>query len=556
MNNHKDRIDRLRQVLKAQKLDAFIIPQGDMWNGEHPDLCDQRFQFICGFDASAGYVVVTYDKATVLIDGRYTVQANKQIDPDVFDIGYYTKTSPIDYAISCLEEGNVVGYDPWLHTQSNVKTMQKKCDASGVILQPVAHNPVDAIWDDRPAPVDQTAIHHDIQYSGRTCCDKLDDIALAMDNGADNLIIAAPDSLSWVLNLRTLDNPQSPTVKGFAILQKNTQTITVYTNCDCNVFRHDETGVWDVNFSLLNKFENDLRSCQKSVQISDQCPSAIFEFLDSDVIEKVDPCQMLKAVKHSVEQEGIREAQRRDARAVKKTINWIKNTNQISEIDIKDKLIEERQINNNFRGVSFDSIVGWNANGAAIHGAPTDTMIEGDGLLLIDSGGQYDDGTTDITRTVLIGTPTDDMCEKYTLVLKSHIALATAVFPQRVTGMELDAIARQPLWDYGLDYAHGTGHGVGHFLNVHEGPCGISPRSDCDIKEGMYLSNEPGFYKEDHYGIRLENLVLVQKHNNNDGWLCFETVTHVPFEDDLIIRDMMTKKELEWLDDYQSKSKD
>ena len=554
MSVYKDRIEQLRQVLSKQKLDAFIIPQGDMWNGEHPDAWDQRFQFLCGLDASAGSIVVTHDKATVLIDGRYTVQAKNQVDQDVFDIGYYTETPAIDYTIGQLNEGDVIGFDPWLHTQSDVTDMQEKCDAAGMVLQSVPQNPIDMIWHDRPASINQTAIHHDIQYSGRTCGDKLNDVADKMD--AEALIITAPDSLAWLLNLRTLDNLQSPTVKGFAILEKDTQVMTVFTDCDCSVFHHDETGTWGVEFLPIDQFENNARSCQKSVQISDQSPSAIFDFLEDEVIESDDPCQALKAIKNPVEQSGIRASHIRDGRAVSNIINWIKNNNQISEININNKLVKERQKDNLFRGVSFDSIVGWNANGAAIHDTPTDTIIEGNGLLLIDSGGQYEDGTTDITRTISVGAPSDEMREKYTLVLKSHIALASAIFPEGTTGTQLDAIARRPLWDHGLDYAHGTGHGVGHFLNVHEGPYNISPRSNEPIPEGVLLSIEPGYYKEGAFGIRLENLILVQKYKGktegNKSWLCFETVTKVLFDEECIIFDMLSINEIKWLNKYHN----
>jgi Xaa-Pro aminopeptidase len=267
-------------------------------------------------------------------------------------------------------------------------------------------------------------------------------------------------------------------------------------------------------------------------------------------------------MKNKVEQDGIRAAHDRDGKAVTDTINWIKSTPSITEKDIAEKLISERAKNNLFRGTSFDSIVGFNANGAKIHGNPTDTKIKGNGLLLIDSGGQYDDGTTDITRTIAIGTPTDEMREKYTLVLKAHIALATAIFPAGTTGIQLDAICRAPLWAAGIDFAHGTGHGVGYFLNVHEGPCGISPRSGEPLSEGQLLSNEPGYYEQGAFGIRLENLMLVQKYMDKDDpqnktgkdLLCFETVTKVPFDEDCIIWEMLSEKERGWLESYQKLS--
>jgi len=567
MNVYKDRLNKLRQVLTKQKIDAFILPLADMWNSEHPDDCDQRLEYICGLRASAGFAVITQNHATILIDARYSVTAKKQIDTEIFDIDYYTKTSAIDYAISLLDHGNSIGYDAWLHTKDNAKIMQKAVNDANIILTPLTKNPVDLIWNDRPAATSQIAIHHDIQYSGKTSGQKLNDVASTLDkNDCESLIITAPDSISWLLNLRTLENPQSPTVKGFAIIEPHDNRVTLFTDCDCGALNHSESDPWEIDILPIDEFPMSIHHFEQKeqiIQISNTSPDWFTAHLNaptSEIIECDDPCLLLKSIKNPVEQDGIRASHKRDAIAVKNTIKWIKKTIQPSEIDISNKLIEERKLQPDFRGTSFDSIVGWNENGAAIHGKPTDTIIKGDGLILIDSGAQYDDGTTDITRTIAMGNPSQNMREKYTLVLKSHIALASSVFPQGVTGAELDAIARKPLWDHGLDYAHGTGHGVGHFLNVHEGPCHISPRGKKPLEAGMLLSIEPGYYKEDAFGIRLENLVLVQKYKNKDDannekgkdLLHFETVTMVPFEENCIMREMLSEAEQMWLDEYHA----
>jgi len=558
MNNTKARLSKFRQVLKRQKLDAFIMPNADQWQSEHPESCDQRLKYICGLDASAGYCVVTMDKAAVLIDGRYTLSAKEQVDTSLFDIGYYTDTMPELWAIEHIDEGGTIGYDPWLHTRKDAKRMQKACNDMGVYLTPVRDNPVDEIWDDRPTPQSYTAINHAIEFAGATTDDKLDDVADAMD--ADSLIITAPDSLALVLNLRVPEKSTAPGICGYGIFQEDQEKLTVFTDVDCSAFDHSQSQHYEVDFLALSEFPLSIAHFEREeqvVQISDQAPDWFTEHLNSpasEIITREDPIEILKAIKNDVEQDGIRASHLRDATAMKNTINWIKEQKQTTEKNIEIKLIEERKKANLFRGVSFDSIVGWNANGAKIHGNPTDTIIDGDGLLLIDSGAQYDDGTTDITRTIGIGKPSNDMMEKFTLVLKAHIALATSIFPKGTTGIQLDAITRKPLWDAGLNFAHGTGHGVGHFLNVHEGPCGISPRSDGELMAGMLLSNEPGYYKEGAFGIRHENLMLAQESKDHPDFLCFETVTFVPFDDTCILREMLSNSELHWLDCYQEKS--
>jgi Xaa-Pro aminopeptidase len=333
--------------------------------------------------------------------------------------------------------------------------------------------------------------------------------------------------------------------------------LKVYTNANCDAFNMDEKGSFHVSFHPLSEFTTDVALFEREVEtvlVPDCVPDWLTSHLNfpgCEVITDEDPVRMIKAIKNETEQDGIRACHKRDGKAVAKVIDAIKSAKGLTEKDVADMLLQERQKDKKFRGVSFDTIAGWNENGAKIHGNPSDKEIKGNGLLLIDSGGQYEDGTTDITRTISIGKPTKAMREKFTIVLKAHIALATAIFPEGTTGIQLDTLARKVMWDHGLDYAHGTGHGVGHYLNVHEGPYNISPKSHEKIAAGMLLSNEPGYYEEGAFGIRHENLMLVQPASKREGFLCFETVTKVPFDEDCILRDMLSAVELKWLDDYQ-----
>ena len=566
MNDHASRLSALRKRMKSMRVDGVIIPQGDAWQSEHGEACDDLFGYICGLDASAGYVVVTQDEAVVLIDGRYTLTAKEQVDMSLFSIDYYTSIKPEEWAILHLKPGQVLGYDSWLHTKAEAKRMQKACNAAGLILQSTDTNPVGDIWNDRPAPMEQTAISMPLDFAGQSVDEKIKTVCQVIESQcqADSAIISAPDSIAWMLNLRTVEDPRAPGIKGFAIVECASPRVTVFTDVDCAAFDHSQCELFEVDFLPLEELQmaiHHFENVEQTVFVSDQAPDWFTDHLNapaSEVLTGPDPVALLKACKNEVEQDGIRQAHKRDARAMMAVMQWIKTTQHLTEQQVADRLNEERSIQNLFRGISFYPIVGWNANGAKIHGNPTDTVIEGNGFLLIDSGGQYDDGTTDITRTLAIGHPTDEMKEKYTLVLKGHIALASAIFPAGTTGAQLDALARKPLWDAGLDYAHGTGHGVGHFLNVHEGPAGISPRVNEPLHVGMLLSNEPGYYREGAFGIRLENLMLVQKYKGKDeprnetgrDLLCFETVSFVPFEADCIIEDMLSDKEKAWLYAY------
>lgn len=561
----KNILKEFRQVLKTLHCDAFLIPQGDQWSRETPEPSQNRFTYLSGLDASAGMVIITHDKAAVMIDNRYEEEAKHCIDQTLFEIGNYITTPPEDWLIQNMQSGSVIGYDPWLHSYKDIKRIKKACDDSGLILNPFEHNPLDIIWHDRPPALNYTAISHPLKYSGRSVDEKLSQVADQIS--ADTLIISAADSLAWLLNLRTTENPHLPGIRGFAVFDIKNNQLNIFTDVDYAAFDCTQANIHTITFSPLNDFKTALEALSsQSIHISETAPAALvnqFDANDKGITIASDPCENLKAIKNETEKACIRASQLRDSKAVQRVIDWIKATNNITEQDVGDRLREERSQFSQFRGESFDTIAGWNANGASIHRRITpenNTRIEGKGFLLLDSGAQYDDGTTDITRTIALGKIDEDMCEKYTLVLKGHIALASAIFPEGTTGAQLDAIVRAKLWRAGMDYAHGTGHGVGFFLNVHEGPYGISPRSHMPILEGMLISNEPGFYKSGHYGIRLENLILTKKYKDEDApgnmtgktLLCFETVTKVRFEEPCIKRSMLTADEEEWLDNYHA----
>lgn len=570
MSDYKTRLDELRQAMKSMDCDAFLIPQGDIWERELPEPSENRFQFICGLNASAGMVIVTETDAVVLIDARYALAAEETIDKDIFEIGSYIKTPPEQWLIDHLEPDSVIGYDAWLHPRKEAKRIQEACNDEGLNMKPLKRNPVDKIWTDRPSALTYKAINHLLDYAGESVDDKLAKVETAiLANEAASLIITSDACLAWLLNMRTCENPQSPGVRGFGIFETEQKSLTVFTDVDCTDFDTSQTEAYSVEFYPLVEFPmmiGHFERTEQVIQISNNAPDWFTDHLNapaSEIIRRPDPCESLKAIKNATERDCIRVCQIRDSKAVQRVIHWIDKSDIITEQDVADRLRHERAQCPLFRGESFDPIVSWNANGANIHRRLTpenNTIIEGSGLLLFDSGGQYEDGTTDITRTIAIGSVNEDIKDKYTLVLKAHIALASAVFAEGTTGAQLDAIVRSQLWPAGIDYAHGTGHGVGFFLNVHEGPYGISPRCHDPIEENMLLSNEPGFYKEGHYGIRLENLILAKKYKDADGpgnmtgrkLLCFETVTKVAFDSKCIKWSMLTQDERQWLDNYHA----
>ncbi len=559
MTDHARRLADLRAELERQKIDGFIIPRSDEYLGEYVPAGAERLAWLTGFSGSAGIAVVLADRAIVLSDGRYTIQLRQEVDAGSFDVGDSTEISVGEW----LEEngqGYIIGYDPKLHSAQFIRRLEKH----DVTLSPVKSNPLDAIWIDQPLPPETSVEIFPDDIAGRTAQEKIADIAAILKKERlDNCVITASDSIAWLLNIRARDVAHIPIALSYALIHA------------------DESVDWfidsrrigdDVRMQLGNRvslqppgaLEAQLKNLNGKEVGFDQQRSPIWfqqrlKDAGATITEMKDPCVDLRACKTKAEIAAMRAAHVRDGKAVASFIGWLKaqpNDGSLTEVSIETKLKEFRGADAAYVEDSFDTIAGFNAHGAIVHYRAkevTAKKIEGDGLLLLDSGAQYKDGTTDITRTIAIGNPTQEMKERYTLVLRAHIAIASAKFPQGTTGVQIDALARQVLWEQGLDYAHGTGHGVGCFLSVHEEAASISPRGTDVLQPGMIISNEPGYYKEGEYGIRLENLVLVVEAGlmeNGKKLLAFDTLTKVPFDERLILADALSHKERQWLDSY------
>ncbi len=565
-----NKISSLRDQMTRHGVDGYYIPMADAHQNEYPSESALRLRWLTAFTGSAGYCVVLKKKAAVFVDGRYTLQAKKQLDASLFKQEDYTKTPPIDWAIESLNKGDVLGYDPTLLTIRQQRTYEKKCQEKNIAFKAIAENLIDEIWQDQPALPSTDVFSLEVSLVGQTTEQKIKAVADAVK--ADYLLISALDSIAWLTNMRASDIHASPVFLSYAILDVSHKIIHLFT--DENRFSqtlkskisktiklHEYNGLEDFIERLSDKKTIALDINETSSWCENACRQS-----GLSIEEITNPIALKKACKNKEEQDSIKTAHELDGAALSKFFAWfdeVQNKQDMTETSVEEVLYNFRAEANSFQGVSFDPISGFAENGAVIHYRAvekTALKIEGNGLYLLDSGGQYIYGTTDLTRVVVVGTPTQEMIEAYTLVLKGHIALASAVFPEGTNGAQLDVLARQYLWAKGMDYAHGTGHGVGMFLNVHEGPAGISPRSLEPIKAGMLLSNEPGDYKEGEYGIRIENLVLVKETGDilEDGrkTLCFETVSLVPFDRRLIDTALLNDMEIKWINEYHANVKE
>jgi Xaa-Pro aminopeptidase len=561
----RQRLAALRALLTEWGGHGFLVPRSDAYQGEYVAPCDERLAWLTGFTGSAGMAVILKDKAAIFVDGRYTLQARNQVDPDLYEICPMNTLPPCTWGKKNLGKGEKLFYDPWLHTLDDKKWGEKACEAAGAEFVPLPQNPIDQLWVDRPARAMNPIYPHGIQYAGLSSAEKCQSLLkLLHEKKADAVIISAPASLSWLLNIRGNDIPCTPVVQGFGILwaagavdlfiplEKITSDVKAYLGA--SVRCHD-----------LGTLESTLKAIKNKVILIDPTliPVALVQNLeDCQLIHANDPCALPKALKNKVEREGMRQAHIADGVAVTRFFAWLSKVpvGTVTEMDVAGKLLTFRQKNPLFVGPSFETISGAGANGAIIHyrATPeTNRLLAKDSLFLLDSGGQYPNGTTDITRTIAIGVPTLEQKDRFTRVLKGHIALATALFPAGTTGSQLDSFARQFLWQAGLDYDHGTGHGVGSFLNVHEGPQRISKSpSTVALQPGMIVSNEPGYYKTGAYGIRIESLILVVEKGIPEGGerplLGFETLTLVPIDTRLIQLGMLTPEERSWLNGYHA----
>ncbi len=541
----------LRARIKKHKLGGFLVPLSDEFQGEYIPGCAKRLEFLTGFTGSAGLAVILLNKAAFFTDGRYTLQAKREVSSKLYQIYNTLEKRPEEWLFENIK--GALGIDSWLHA----KSAYERYEAHGLKLRPV-ENLVDYIWKEQPHAPKYSAIIHQLKYSGKSSLQKRKEIASAIKNkGADIAIITAPDSICWLLNIRGNDVPHTPIVRCYAFLG-NKGKVSIFADpgkFDKKVRAYLGKGVTINSFNDLPKKIAALKG--KKIVIDPDNAAAWFfinlEKAKAKIIKSQDPCQLPKACKNEVELQGMREAHKRDGRALYKFLEWLKEGDNITEISAAEKLYEFRKENPHFRDLSFTTISGYGSNGAIVHyrvTPKTNKKLESGGLYLIDSGAQYVDGTTDVTRTVAIGTPTNEMKGHFTRVLKGHIAIATARFPVGTTGAQLDVLARNALWQAGLDYDHGTGHGVGSYLGVHEGPQYISKRgSNTPLMPGMIISNEPGVYITGKYGIRIENLVVVRE-SSIPKFLEFETITLVPIDSSLIDLSMLTKNEIEWLDNY------
>jgi len=542
-----------------QGLDGFVIPKADEYQGEFTAPYAERLAWLTGFTGSAGVAVVLADKACVFSDGRYHLQLDQQVDGDVFETGDSVGFGAGKWLDEHAQAGSVIGYDPWLHTSEQIKSLEKDAADSGLIFKSVEENPLDQAWADQPEKSCEKANVFPEDISCMTLNKKKKEVALKVKNeGAKACIISLPDSICWLLNVRGSDIDYIPSVLSYAIVYAD-ETQPVQWIVDPQKVSELDLGA-DVEIVGLDA----LKSLEGPVMLDcTRSPAwfkATLEAQGVEVLNAKDPCIDLKAIKTPQEIAAIKRAHIVDGVAVTRLLYWLSHEGEgRSELEAAAKIQEFRENHPAFKGPSFPTISGFGSNGAIVHyrsNEETNKTLEAGNLLLVDSGGQYAEGdvygTTDITRTVAIGEASNEMRRNFTLTLKGHIALARAQFSEGTTGMEIDELARAPLQAEGLDYAHGTGHGVGCYLAVHEEAASISPRGKEAFKSGMLISNEPGYYKEGAYGIRIENLVFVEA--RGEGMLGFETVSYAPLDRALIDVELLDQKGREWLNAYHSKT--
>ncbi|NVE95198.1 aminopeptidase P family protein [Altererythrobacter lutimaris] len=572
MQTHEARLDALRKELKRQELDGFVVPISDEHVSEYVGAYAQRLAWLTGFGGSAGNAVVLADTAAMFTDGRYTVQVREQVDGNLYEYRSVPQDTVGAWLTDKASEGARIGYDPWLHTRKWVRGVEKQLGNSGVTLVPVETNPIDAVWQDQPAPSDAIAFVHEDKHAGRSSAEKRAQIADALKaQGHDTAIVSALDSIAWLLNIRGADVDHTPVSLSY-VVAKDDGTAELFIAPEKVTPELKQHLGNAITIRDRSEFSSALAELSgKTVTVDpDYGVAAIPQLLESagaTVSFNRCPTILPKAIKNSVEQQGHRDAQARDGAAVTRFLHWLQRegpSGEVDELAAAAKLKAFREEHGDLRDLSFDTISAAGPHAALPHyrvDEDSNIPIPPSSIYLVDSGGQYADGTTDITRTVWIGPgePTAEMKDRNTRVLKGHIAIAQAIFPRGTAGSQLDSFARQFLWQAGVDFAHGTGHGVGSFLAVHEGPQRISKPAggqagtDQELMAGMILSNEPGYYKQGHFGIRIENLVLIEPRaidGAEDDYFGFETLTFVPLDRRLIEKSLLTADEIAWVDNY------
>ncbi len=549
------RLAALRTQMGAHHVDAFFIPRADAHQGEYVAPRDARLAWLTGFTGSAGFCIATADKAGVFIDGRYRVQVRDQVADD-FSPVHWPEIGAADWLREILPTGSVIGFDPWLHTVDEINALR---DALPEMTLKATENLVDAIWPDQPAAPTAPFFAQDISLAGESSADKRARLAAALKT--DSAIITLPDSIAWLLNIRGADIERNPVPQAFAIFHKS-GAVDLFSGPNKARDIADHLGS-DVTTHDISGFAERIKSLTATVQIDPKTASEALRLAlaNATVTHAPDPCLLPKALKNPAEIAGAKAAAKRDGVAMVRFLAWLDHKapkGTLTEIDVVKKLEGFRRETNALRDISFETICGAGAHGAIVHYRVTETTnrpVRTGELLLVDSGGQYVDGTTDITRTIIVGAPSDAHRTCYTRVLQGMIAVSRARFPKGVGGQHLDALARFPLWTAGMDYDHGTGHGIGSYLSVHEGPQGISRRSTVALEAGMILSNEPGYYREGAFGIRIENLITVIPApaitgGDDRDMLAFDTLTRVPFDRRLIDTNLLSHDERDWIDRY------
>ena len=575
MSTYEARLAALRAQLKKEQLDGFVVPICDEHMSEYVGDYAQRLGWLTGFGGSAGSAVVLSEEAAIFTDGRYTLQVREQVDGKNWQYVGVPQTSISDWLKDHAPNGARIGYDAWVHTKGWVESATKALAAKGAELVAVKSNPIDKVWADQPQKSDAKLMVHDNRYAGQSSAEKRAAVAEWLTaNNLDSTVISALDSVAWLLNVRGSDVSNTPVALSFVLAHADgtADLFVAPEKVDDAVRAHLGNAV---RLRSPSEFVPELRSMSgKRVGVDpDRAVAAIFGALQSGgafIVEARDPTILPKAVKNQVEQSGHRAAQSRDGAALSRFLHWMSETayqGGLNELSAAARLKAFREDTGMLKDLSFDTISATGPNGAHCHYKVDETsnrVIEPNSVYLVDSGGQYLDGTTDVTRTIWVGpgNPTAEMKDRFTRVLKGHIALATAVFPEGTRGAQLDTLARASLWQAGLDYAHGTGHGVGSFLAVHEGPqriakfAGGQAGSDEPLQAGMILSNEPGYYKQGEYGIRIENLVLVEEREiaGAEGrYFGFETLTFAPIDKTLVDTSLLNADELRWWNDYHAK---
>jgi Xaa-Pro aminopeptidase len=563
------RLKALREELARRKLRGYVVPRADQQQNEYVAPSEERLAWLSGFTGSAGLAVVLDNEAALFVDGRYTLQAAKQVDREAWTIEPLVEPPPESWLAKHLRSGDRLGYDPWLHTSAAVERIAAACTKAGAELVAVESNPIDAIWADRPPPPLAQISVHGAQFAGEAESDKLDRIRAEIGKLAvEALVLSDSHAVAWTFNIRGGDVAHTPLPLSYALVPKTGRpTVFIDHRKLSNATRDHLERTADVRepqelVPRLTALAQSSASIALDSATAADALGRLIKAAGGKAVPGNDPTSLLKAVKNATEIAGTRTAHRRDAVALARFLAWVDReapNGALTEIDAVEALETFRRESGLLKDVSFPTIAGTGPNGAIVHYRVTRTsnrrIAPGD-LLLIDSGAQYQDGTTDVTRTIAVGEPSAEMRDRFTRVLRGHIAIARAVFPDGTTGAQLDTLARQFLWQAGIDFEHGTGHGVGSYLSVHEGPGRISKLGTTPLKRGMILSNEPGYYKTDSYGIRIENLELVtatELAGAEKPMNAFETLTLAPIDRRLIEVAMLSGAERDWLNAYHAR---